>query len=129
MKIDQIVKDDPAVVRPRPPHLLLASAVASVSPARGRTGAPAGPALYPRRPMTVTGLIDSHCHIDGEKFDGDREAVLERARAAGIVASIVVGGTSRTIEDLDRPVRICGDTPDLHPTVGVHPHDAEVLRG
>src|SRR5687768_896400 len=77
--------------------------------------------------MSVTGLIDSHCHIDGEKFDADRAAVLARARAAGVVASIVVGGTSRTIEDLDKPLRGAGDEPDLHPTVGVHPHDAEVL--
>src|SRR5690606_21322292 len=79
-----------------------------------------------RTTMTLE-LIDSHCHIDGDRFDGDRTAVLERARAAGVVASVVVGGTSRTIEDLDRPVRICGDAPDLFPTVGVHPHDAEVV--
>src|SRR5690606_1206187 len=72
-----------------------------------------------RTTMTLE-LIDSHCHIDGDRFDGDRTAVLERARAAGVVASVVVGGTSRTIEDLDRPVRICGDAPDLFPTVGVH---------
>jgi TatD DNase family protein len=75
----------------------------------------------------IDGLIDSHCHIDGDRFDGDRDAVLERARAAGIAASVVVGGTSRTIDDLDRPVRTCGNVADLHPTVGVHPHDAEVL--
>jgi TatD DNase family protein len=74
-------------------------------------------------------LIDSHCHIDGDGFDADRDAVLDRARAAGVVASVVVGGTSRTIEDLDRPIRACGDTADLFPTVGVHPHDAEVLTG
>lgn len=75
----------------------------------------------------MTGLIDSHCHIDGDKFDADRAEVIARARAAGVVASVVVGGTSRTIEDLDRPVRACGDAADLFPTVGVHPHDAEVL--
>jgi TatD DNase family protein len=72
-------------------------------------------------------LIDSHCHIDGDGFADDRDEVVARARAAGVVASVVVGGTSRTIEDLDKPVRACGATPDLFPTVGVHPHDAEVL--
>jgi TatD DNase family protein len=76
--------------------------------------------------VTLT-LIDSHCHVDGDKFDADRAEVLDRARAAGVVAHVVVGGTSRTIEDLDRPIRACGTAPDLFPTVGVHPHDAEVL--
>ena len=29
-------------------------------------------------------LIDSHCHIDGEAFDGDRDEVVQRARDAGV---------------------------------------------
>ena len=28
--------------------------------------------------------IDTHCHIDGEEFDADRDAVLERARETGV---------------------------------------------
>jgi TatD DNase family protein len=77
--------------------------------------------------VTPPALLDPHCHSAGDRFDADRAEVVARARAAGVVAAVVVGGTSRTIADLDRPLRACGDDPDLHPTIGVHPHDAEVL--
>jgi TatD DNase family protein len=75
----------------------------------------------------MDGLIDSHCHIDGDRFDDDRAEVLDRARAAGVTTCIVIGGTSRTIDDLDRPIRVAETAADLYATVGVHPHDAEVL--
>lgn len=39
-------------------------------------------------------LIDAHCHLDFEAFDGDREAMFERARDAG-VGHFVVPGTTR----------------------------------
>ena len=34
-------------------------------------------------------LIDSHSHFDAPEFDGDREAVLDRARAAGVTRQVV----------------------------------------
>ena len=36
-------------------------------------------------------LIDSHAHVDGPQFDGDREAMLERARAAGVTTLLAMG--------------------------------------
>ena len=36
-------------------------------------------------------LIDSHCHLDPEHFPEGPDAVLERARAAGVGAFVVIG--------------------------------------
>jgi len=66
-------------------------------------------------------LIDSHCHLNAERFDGDEEAVLERARAAGVERILVPGwnvaASRRALELVDR-------FPWLDASVGVHPHDA-----
>ncbi len=39
----------------------------------------------------VTGVIDSHCHLDFKQFNKDRDAVMQRARDAGIVRMINSG--------------------------------------
>ena len=49
--------------------------------------------LFPR--LDVVAVIDTHCHVHDQKFDDDRDAVIARARAAGVTAMITVG------EDLD----------------------------
>jgi len=36
-------------------------------------------------------LIDSHAHIDAEQFAEDRDAMLERARAAGVTTLVAIG--------------------------------------
>jgi TatD DNase family protein len=67
-------------------------------------------------------LVDSHCHLDFPDFAPELDAVLARARAAG------VGGFLTICTDLDRfsDVReIAEGAPDIHCTVGVHPHEAE----
>src|SRR4029077_21124264 len=42
-----------------------------------------------KRPFDV--LVDAHCHLGDGAFDEDREAVLARARAAGVTHIIVIG--------------------------------------
>jgi len=65
--------------------------------------------------------IDTHCHIDGEEFDADRELVMERARQTGVAKIFVPAidlASSRRIIDL------CRQHPDyLYPMVGLHPEE------
>ena len=68
-------------------------------------------------------LVDSHCHLDDEQFDADREETLERARAAGVEAMMAIG-TGNGPPDLEAAVRLADRYPFIHATVGVHPHDA-----
>ena len=69
-------------------------------------------------------LVDSHCHLQDRRFDDDRDAVLDRARAAGVSAFVVVG---TDVESSWRAVDLADSHSDVYATVGVHPHDAKGL--
>jgi TatD DNase family protein len=68
-------------------------------------------------------LVDSHCHLDDEQFAADREAAIERARAAGIERILAIG-TGTGPPDLEAGIRLAGQHTFIFATVGVHPHDA-----
>jgi len=68
-------------------------------------------------------LIDSHCHLDDEQFEGDRPAVIERARVAGIEYMLTIG-TGNGPPDLEAAVRLSDRYDFVYATVGVHPNDA-----
>lgn len=68
-------------------------------------------------------LIDSHCHLDDEQFAADRDAVIERALAAGVGAMLAIG-TGNGPPDLEAAIRLAGRYPGIYATVGVHPHEA-----
>jgi TatD DNase family protein len=68
-------------------------------------------------------LIDSHCHLDNEDFNADREAVIERALAAGVERMVAIG-TGDGPPDLEVAVRLADSHACVLATVGVHPHDA-----
>jgi TatD DNase family protein len=63
-------------------------------------------------------LIDTHCHIDVEEFDSDREEVLTRARDAGVTAMIVPAVGREGWDDL---LGLCERETDLYPALGLHP--------
>jgi len=42
-------------------------------------------------------LVDAHCHLGDAAFDRDRDAVLVRARAAGVGHVVVIGGTVASV--------------------------------
>ena len=67
-------------------------------------------------------LVDAHCHLGDGAFDADRDAVLTRARAAG-VGHVVVIGTS--LDDSARAAGLAERRPGLSATAGVHPHEAD----
>ena len=68
-------------------------------------------------------LVDSHCHLDDEKFDGDRDAAIQRARAAGVERMMVIG-TGDGPPDLEAGIRLADRYPFIYATIGVHPHEA-----
>jgi TatD DNase family protein len=71
-------------------------------------------------------LVDSHCHIDGEAFDADRDEVVARAREAGVVAMLIVGTGDPSTDDFRAAVAVAERYENVYASVGVHPHDAKL---
>jgi TatD DNase family protein len=72
-------------------------------------------------------LIDSHCHLDMEIFDGDREAVLHRAARAG-VCTLVTIGAGGPMHCNRRALDIADTHTAVFATVGIHPHQASTVN-
>ncbi|MEQ1948159.1 MAG: TatD family hydrolase [Bryobacteraceae bacterium] len=68
-------------------------------------------------------LIDSHCHLDNPQFDADREAVIERAFAAGLEQMLAIGSGDGP-PDLEAGIRLADKYAAIYASIGVHPHDA-----
>ena len=73
-------------------------------------------------------LIDSHCHLDNEQFAEDREAVIDRALAAGVEHMVAIGSGDGP-PDLEAGIRLADRYPFIYATIGVHPHDASKADG
>jgi len=72
-------------------------------------------------------FIDSHCHLDGPRFDSDREQVILRAHEAGVVNMLVVG-TGDGPGTLDCAVKIAEQHQSVYATIGIHPHEAQLAK-
>jgi TatD DNase family protein len=71
-------------------------------------------------------LVDSHCHLQADRFAADVPAVVAAARAAGVERILVPGWNLRSSRDaLELAARIGG----LDVAVGIHPHDASSADG
>lgn len=67
-------------------------------------------------------LIDSHAHLDDAAFDADREAAIDRARAAGVCQIINVGfNEARWATTL----ALATAQPAIYAVLGLHPHEAQ----
>jgi TatD DNase family protein len=69
-------------------------------------------------------FIDSHCHIDGEAFDADRDEVVRRAKDAGVKAMLNIGTGDPHGGDFRKAVATAEKYENVFAAVGVHPHDA-----
>jgi TatD DNase family protein len=94
-------------------------------PALPPGGAGGGGLSRRRAPKRLPGLVDSHAHLQHERFADDLDEVLERARDAGIERILVPGwdlaSSEAALELVER------HAPLIAAAVGVHPHHAAEL--
>ena len=69
-------------------------------------------------------LIDTHAHLDLPEFKPDQEAVIERARAAGVKRIITIG---IGLKECRRALEIARAHSFIHAAIGIHPHNASHL--
>lgn len=67
-------------------------------------------------------FIDSHCHLEMEEYDKDRETVIERAINAGVECMVTVATEEA---HFDRALRIAEQHDHVYAALGVHPHNAK----
>jgi TatD DNase family protein len=69
-------------------------------------------------------LVDTHCHLDMDAFDPDRDEVIRRAKDAGVGALITIGSDLKgNIGGLE----LSRKHDFIYASVGIHPHDAKDL--
>lgn len=69
-------------------------------------------------------LIDTHAHLDDEKFAHDRAAVIERARESGVVKIITMGDS---LDSSARSVALAERFEPVYAAVGIHPEEAQPM--
>jgi TatD DNase family protein len=72
-------------------------------------------------------FVDSHAHLDGPEFDADRDAVIQRARDAGVSTILNVGTGDPHSGALERAIELAEKHADIYAAVGTHPHDARLF--
>ena len=70
-------------------------------------------------------LTDTHCHLDLEKFDSDREAVIERALQAGVERILIPGLTPTSSR---AAVKLAESHPALFAAIGIHPTEVSKVK-
>ncbi|MBO3760329.1 TatD family hydrolase [Ciceribacter sp. L1K22] len=66
-------------------------------------------------------LIDTHCHLDFADFDEERDALVERAHAAGVAQMVTISTRVRKLETL---LTLTERYPSVFCSVGTHPNNA-----
>jgi TatD DNase family protein len=79
-------------------------------------------------------FIDSHAHLEGKRYDTDREQVLARAKQSGIVAYLAIGNGDGP-DTADCGIQLADkyngrpEYPEIWTSVGIHPHEASLANG
>jgi len=93
-------------------------------------GESAAPLMLERAPSSLRRravlLVDTHCHLDWDKFDADRDEVIQRAVDAGVTRMVTVGVS---VASSRRAVELAGRYESVYAAVGVHPNDASGFDG
>lgn len=67
-------------------------------------------------------IVDSHCHLNFPDFAPELDAVVERAREAGLVRMVTI---STRVHEFDKILAIADAYDDVYCSVGTHPHNAD----
>ncbi|MFT5487004.1 MAG: TatD DNase family protein [Paracoccaceae bacterium] len=67
-------------------------------------------------------LVDSHCHLDFDVFDEDRQETIQRARNAGVATMVTICTRVTRFEEIRA---IAESDENIWCSVGIHPHQAE----
>jgi TatD DNase family protein len=76
-------------------------------------------------------FIDSHAHLEGKRYDSDRDEVLARAKQSGIDAYLAIGNGEGP-DTADCGIQLAekysgkAEYPDIWASVGIHPHEANL---
>lgn len=78
-------------------------------------------------------FIDSHAHLEGKRYDADRDAVLSRAKQNGIVAYLAIGngeGPDTADCGIQLAEKYSGQPayPQIWASIGIHPHEASLAN-
>ena len=77
--------------------------------------------------MCAALYFDSHCHLQDERFDGDRNDVIARAWQSGVREIVVIASgpeDATTARNLAEAAALRDEWPHLWHTAGLHPHEA-----
>lgn len=66
-------------------------------------------------------LIDSHCHLDLDQFDSDRNEVLQRARTAGVR---VIVNPGIDLDHCRQALALAAQYPEVYVAIGIHPNSS-----
>src|SRR6476661_3800101 len=69
--------------------------------------------------------IDSHAHLEGHRYDDDREEVIARAREAGVETIVAIGNGDGPV-NFDCGILLAEKYEFIYATIGIHPHEAKL---
>ena len=70
-------------------------------------------------------MIDTHCHLSSNDFDGDRDAMIERARNAGVETFVTIATGP---DDWQRSLDLAANRPGVRVALGIHPNEASCFK-